>query len=421
MALVLATSLSASLSASPASASQASTSTALAGSSAFAVDDPTCSWSGRVSVDQRNTLFPESHAAYWALPFPYHPDLSITITGEFPASRFMSLSVYKGEGGAFSVNEVESTITDYEILPDAGTVNPWRSSGTPGTYTIQMLAQPTAGVANTLPLAPDDAIDGTSQRLVFRIYLPDGDDFDTVPMPQITLHRDSGDFTLPLCSSVSTALDEADADETTADDDVAAAADPGIRFYRPTGDFGILPNTDTGYMIAKMTPPTGDQVLVVRGRAPTSADGSTPQVWPRRGVQLRYWSICTNLDTAVRPLVANTLPDGTVDYGCRNDDEAILDRHGYYTFVVGTEAQRARIEAIPGATFVPWSQDRPATQHIIFFRNMLANTQFAEAIQNITTLDDPDASAAVMRDYYPEDALCDLTTLEAHHGTCGCL
>jgi hypothetical protein len=47
------------------------------------------------------------------------------------------------------------------------------------------------------------------------------------------------------------------------------------------------------------------------------------------------------------------LPGGAVDYACRHDSQVTLGADGYYTFVVGTEAQRATIDQIPGAAICP--------------------------------------------------------------------
>lgn len=94
-----------------------------------AAADPACAWGGEVSTDAVNALFPENRAAYWAFVFTTRPGLHIRLQGAFPDARLMSLSVYKGEGGAFSVNGVDFTLTDFELTPDPGGTNPWRNQG----------------------------------------------------------------------------------------------------------------------------------------------------------------------------------------------------------------------------------------------------------------------------------------------------
>jgi hypothetical protein len=385
-----------------------------AGADTGSAADPPCAWGGRASIDDRNALFPESHAAYWAFAFTVSSDLRISLAGRFPDSRFASLTVYKGEGGVVQVDGVDPTLTDYEIVPDAGTLNPWQHgrhhpSLTPGSFTIDVVSDPGLDAVNTLPLAAAGTPDGTQGLLVYRIYLPTGGDFDDVPLPEVTLHRDEGSTTLPGCSGegASAAGVKAGSQEVR-----WSGTSTDIRFALPASEVGILPNTDSGYVAATVTPPGADKILVIRGRGATSADGEHPSPWPQHETDLRYWSLCTNLDNVQRSLVANPMPDGSTDYGCRNDDETTLDASGYYTYVVGTEAQRAAIEQIPEVTFVPWSAARPTAQHVIFLRNMLAGSRFEQAIQNITEHEDPAAAQAVMGDYYPRDAICPLETLQ---------
>jgi hypothetical protein len=80
-------------------------------------------------------------------------------------------------------------------------------------------------------------------------------------------------------------------------------------------------------------------------------------------------------------------------------------------FVVGTEAQRAAIERIPGATFLPFSTAQPTTTSVLLLRDMLVNPGFAEAIQNVPENASAALAAAVMGPYYPRTAICPLTTL----------
>jgi hypothetical protein len=95
-------------------------------------------------------------------------------------------------------------------------------------------------------------------------------------------------------------------------------------------------------------------------------------------------------------------------------------RDGYYTFVVGTEAQRAAIAQIPGATFLPFSTAQPTTEHLLLLRNMLVNPGFAEAVQNAPANGNPASAAAAMGPYYPRAAICPMTTL-ASSGPAACL
>ncbi len=135
---------------------------------------------------------------------------------------------------------------------------------------------------------------------------------------------------------------------------------------------------------------------------------------------MQYCSLCNYLVTAQLPLVANQLPDRTVDYGCRHDSQVTLYRDGYYTFVVGTEAQRAAIDQIPGATFLPFSTAQPTTKHLLLLRSMLVNPSFAKAVQNVPENGNPASAAAVTGPCYPRAAICPLAPL-ASSGPATCL
>ncbi|MFG1708615.1 hypothetical protein ACFLIM_35985 [Nonomuraea sp. M3C6] len=150
---------------------------------------------------------------------------------------------------------------------------------------------------------------------------------------------------------------------------------------RPGGGF---PNADTAYLYADVTPPSDRQVVVIHGKAPRTARGSHPAPWPATGKDARYWSMCTNLTVPPYQVVANPLPGGTSDYGCRTDDQTEHDADARYSYVVGRESQRRAIEKAPGVTFLPFSRAQPTAVHRIILRNMVADGGFAEAVQNVT-------------------------------------
>jgi hypothetical protein len=114
------------------------------------------------------------------------------------------------------------------------------------------------------------------------------------------------------------------------------------------------------------------------------------------------------------PLVANKLPGGGTDYGCRADEATRLNAAGDYTYVIGSESQRAAISRVPGVTFLPFSTTHPAGPYLLGLRNVLVSTSFAHSPQNVTRAEDPAAAAAVMGPYYPRAAVCPLSTLTAH-------
>ncbi len=135
---------------------------------------------------------------------------------------------------------------------------------------------------------------------------------------------------------------------------------------------------------------------------------------------MRYYSMCVNLDEQPFPVVVNPLPGGKSDYGCRHDSSTRLDGRGYYTYVVGTESQRAAIQAISGVTFLPFSAAQPAAPESLMLRNMVVAPGFAQAIQDVPPGASPATTAAIMGPYYPRAGICALATL-ASQGPEACL
>ena len=76
------------------------------GGAAAAAAAPACAWGTEISADAQNELYPDSAAAYWILPFPVRSGLVITLSGQYPDSRYASLQVYQPGGGLFSTNGV---------------------------------------------------------------------------------------------------------------------------------------------------------------------------------------------------------------------------------------------------------------------------------------------------------------------------
>ena len=188
-----------------------------------------------------------------------------------------------------------------------------------------------------------------------------------------------------------------------------------MQFSRPNPQAAanIFPDGDDAPLVAILLPPGPAAVVVVTAKAPRAPSGSHPVPWPAPGEDLRYWSLCVFVGTVELPLVANRLPNGTIDYGCRDNDATAVDAAGYYFYVIGRESQRAAIARIPHVTFLPFSTAAPTAPYFLYLRNKLASPAFAYAVQRVTHYGSPAAAAAVMGPYYPRAAVCALSTLTA--------
>ena len=405
---------------------------------------PACAWpiATNAQTISENPLLnisnPDIAADYWVMPFTVQDGLRITLSGHYPASRYMSFAIYNSHGTPFTTNGDDSILTDYRIAPDSGSVNPWRHPAPPGgSFTATLRANVTAGRVNTLPLAPEGTPAGTLGLIFLRVYASAQANPGRISLPTVTFTANGVSKRLPTCPATAfptgAAVQEvlqvlglpANYMQSGLPPTAAPPAKPGaagilVPFaVYPAGTGGTV-DPDIGYLSAFVVPPQNGDVLVIRAKAPTTPSGTLPTPWPTPGDELRYWSICDDLKPEPTPVVVNRQPHGTVDEGCRYDSQVTLARNGDYTIVVGTEAQRAVIERIPGATFLPFSAAEPTQAHKLNVRNMLPNPDFHNAIQNVPADGNASSAEAVMGPYYPQAAFCSLATL-ANSGPNACL
>lgn len=380
-----------------------------------------CAWPILAHVPTSNGSLLDSAASYWLDTFQVYSDLRIVLTGRYPDARYASISVYTSLTSSFTSNGVGSDLTDYQIAPDAGSINPWQQSGPPGgKFTITLRPDPSPGQANTLPLAPAGTRDGSKGYLQYRVYLPAGGDVSKLVLPTITLQQRGHSTALRNCANPSVPSPTAPAAATPSPQSSPTGSSPAapaqLQFFRPRaqGLFNYdFPNTDSVYLLTYFVAPSPGSVVVIQAKVPMTPAGDHPSPWPAAMTDLRYWSMCVypDLGTAGLPLVVNHLPDGTTDLGCRYDHQAKLNAAGQYTFVIGAESQRAAIEQIPGVTFLPLSSAQPPALYLLLLRNMLVNSAFAFPIQQVPKDGNPASAVAALGAYYPKAVKCTLSTL----------
>lgn len=371
-----------------------------------------CAWPSAADVRQSNVGAPDSAAFYWLQPLVAGANTRLVVSGDYPAARYVSLSVYRPDGSPFT----GSSLSDYRIAPDPGSTNPWQRPAAPGgRFTVTIGAAPNQ--PNALPMPP-----GTSSAhpgyLLYRVYLPAGGNPDAVPLPSLTIHDGHTARRLPLCRNHNAPIPAPVRNPTPTPTGAPPPTPPQLRFYKPAQGFtvnALLPNTDTDYGLAYFGhAATSADVVVVTAKAPTSARGSHPSPWPNPALDMRYWSTCVAVGTTHLPTVVNTLPSGQTDYGCRSDDQTARNAAGDYTYVIGTESQRTAIDRVPGVTFLPFATDQTTPLYVLLLRNTLVNPAFPNSTANVTQTGDPAAAAAAMGAYYPRIAVCALTALTAN-------
>jgi len=376
-----------------------------------------CAWAARIDPEVVNTAYPDQFANYWTLALPAVKGATLTIRGLYPHARYMSFVSY-----AATLQSADG-IADVQISPDPGSDNPFlagHARNTPDavrhyTVTVRYLPPfrdaPAVRGPNTLYTKnTDGSKSGQVFTLIYRVYRPDArfdDDISGgVGLPSVTFNAPGGvSKTFPSCPypdvpslglnkkianlgtknsggtvkhpgfdppvwhkfqnivrSLSQGLTENGYWGTTFSDALKPAADA-----LPNGGFADNPNNN--YIFTLLSHGYG-QIAVFKALLPTTPDTHPNTAVMPGGVQLRYWSMCSN--------------DGPTQryFGCVMDDgvRPTLDASGAYTLVVSTKADRPAsvIDGTCRCVWLPWG---PGGSVVLIMRNMLPDPSFTNAIQ----------------------------------------
>jgi hypothetical protein len=384
-----------------------------------------CAWPIEDSYQTTNSGLPDTAAWEWGQSFTIHQGTQVIVSGVYTDARYASFTVYSSSELPFTSNGVASSLADYQIAPNPGSANPWRLVAAPGGhFTLKLRMQVAPGQVNVLPLTPPGVTSGVGY-FEYRVYLPATGNASHIALPHITVEEGGSTQQLRACTSHTMAIPPpVRQTPTTTQAAPPSSSPPGrpapLQFFRAAFQT-YFPNPETAYLLAYTTPPTASQVIVVTGKAPTSPSGAHPSIWPSPSEQVRYWSMCVNIGEGTDPVVVNHLSGGHTDLGCRADDATKLSAGGTYTYVIGTEAQRATIERVAGVTFLPLSLAQPAAPlYLLAMRYTLANPSFGSAPQNIVQTESAAAAAQTMGAYYPHAQLCSLIALSSQGASaCG--
>ena len=156
-------------------------------------DNPTenCFWKAVSSDRLWNYVYGDSNAVYQCASYDLPDGAYLEMKGEFPRSRYFSVTLYGSEGG--------DALLDNEILPDEGSVNPLvygeNRKAKNRSYTLNLLggSAPDDRPPNTLyHAAPANAFLGNF--ICTRIYVPDQglEPFGGTQLPEMTLIMEDG-------------------------------------------------------------------------------------------------------------------------------------------------------------------------------------------------------------------------------------
>jgi len=432
-----------------------------------------CAWPVETTPTTSNIAAPDPFATYWTTPIPASSVDSITISGFYPTSRFMSLAVYNDSYELFTNTvdgkSVPSDLSDYQITANHGSINPWRSGrvGRHVAFTVRLLPVVTAAQQqseNAIPMIDQNPPASPAGPpgvgyVIFRTYVPAGGN-TSVQLPAITVTSGQESTTLPPCPTQSTenvhaasaamltaakrlrtagTAGTARTVDTTGTTGTAGTAEaPELQYFGPSAasQGGLFPNPVNAYLAMQFTPEPG-YVVVTHGKAPTSPTqagrgapgdsiGAYPVPWIRPEFQVRYWSIANYLNASPYPVVENGQGSGEV-FGGTADYLTTL-RGGYYTVVSSLPADEPSPESLRAnaATWIPTSAASPGAPELQLLRNMLSQQRLYP--EGFTFLPPPASPSDIippatvrqqMGAYYPQTAQCTVQTFEIS-GWAGC-
>lgn len=443
---------------------------------------PFCSWWVETSTQNSNVAFPDTSAAYWTTPFPLDASTTVELAGTFTDGRYYSIQVYDGTGQpasqVYTTTQGNATaptspnyITDFNLTPGTGSVNPFATGTYPvaeSSYVVTISAS-RGSATNWIPMpaASPGSVSGELGMLMLRAYLPSNppvngqqplEDINVTADPPFSLlaedlptvsivKADGSRVSFASCPAAEAsrlmttteaglALGQAIAGDIALQDNdrcpEVAASSPGtpcvprLEFFRTTSGQTPFPNGDSAYVTAKYVLPPG-QALVVQAVVPSTpwnvGNGSNVMAWPAASTgrtpawNLRYFSVCNYLHRPPFPVVEVDTRQGQ-EWACANDVQ-IHEAMGNSNMLGVVTRVADRPVSIKGAgpqglnfVWLPASRESADAEMLISVRNMLASPTFSQSATNIPTALDPPAALKTMRAYYPSASVCDIRILE---------
>lgn len=399
-----------------------------------------CFWTiGAANREAMNVAFPDAAASYWAAYYEVPAGAGLQLTGRFPHARFAGIQAYDLIGAPVD------GLSDYQIDPDPGSVNPFRPgvlrTSAHRSYTLDLVDSslgdwpsmnqrsnmPARNVLHTLPLANNAA----TRLLMYRVFVPDrGRDLRgdvELPQPRLTLANGTVVTGAAACDALrppqmptldpaALQIPKAQYETMRYQPGVPAwfpAVDPpgwriqynrayllglydGPRFdsgaANPTrtGQSSFFPNIFVQYARVAVNRKLG-KVVAFRGTLATTprTHGGERYLAP---AQVRYESFCTQ-----ESLLTTRMTD------CAYDEQIPLRAGRRFVVVASRAADRPRnATAKCSVTWLPWSPrgdgGRDRDFGSVQMRTMLPAPTFHHAIQDTQT---PGDEQAVMGSYLP--------------------
>ena len=275
--------------------------------------------------------------------------------GQFGYARYMSYNLYDAKKASSF-----GGFTDTALVPDAGSVNPFKPYADPNTHdrnyslTVVPKGYPVYGNESNVFTFISDSIDILT--LMIRYYVPQKSVTAGVPLPSIEAFDVRTGNAVPLPPTYSILKELSESVYTTRLSPIfKTAIDDTVRFYHAIG-LGQFNNADNLYLISALKR-LNNEVFLLRFKPPTfRLDGTTD---PNNDV--RYWSI-----TQSRKNTTSALGIKDADFKTAAD--------GYVYVAIGDENIKGKAKKA-GYNFMPWMvQD---TSMVLIYRNILGDPSFA--------------------------------------------
>jgi hypothetical protein len=327
-----------------------------------------CAWPINYPADA-NYSWPDTDAAYFVQSAFIEKGDELVFTGRDPKARYWSIQTY-----SFRDREVIDSVNDSQVKREGKgrkaqwTVRVTTSKSAPGDNVLQG-ALPFTPPIGRLPSKEEDGHQLTV--VIYRVYRSATGEPAGGPLPMVEVRgKDGRRDVLAPCKASQIGPPE-DRIELPAQQDV-----PGAFTRAPGGSF--YPSFDTSYLVAERAYDPS-KVLVVRGKSPRT---------PR---DVRYWSLCQNINESPLPVV-----------DCVSDSNIKVTK-GRYTIAVVTDKQVAPRDRVKykGVTFIDWgavAADGSYRSALLLFRHILPNPKFAYSVAQV---DEYQLASTTMGDYAP--------------------
>lgn len=312
-------------------------------------------------------FYPDHFAFYWEYTFDAakNPDMGLKIEGEFPDARFLSYNVYDDDEQSSACDRPYS-IMDVDIIPDAGSFNPFVTESVGSKkYTVYVLPvdAPASVVEGKKNIIWFDA-DVRKVCTILRYYIPEGGIGGGVRMPMISgLNLADGSLTKAPArerSGLRGAMDIPGGAFNSA---------ANMVFFRAPFSFAY-PNGPAEYCYNRnvLEP---ENVMVFNFKAPS---------YPRNvseyaTADMRYWSVCVGNQKTYTPLAIS-------------DYQTTIDNDGFANYILAdiNSADYPRVREIAerrGYNILAWNGEAWGDGVMILYRNMVFDEDYPHSMRKM--------------------------------------